>query len=69
MRIVSIAALMLAACGQPEPDAAPVADGCEVGLQPGQCPPDFTLTSAEGVDVTLSDLQGKRVVVLGTSNW
>jgi peroxiredoxin Q/BCP len=32
-------------------------------LQPGDAPPDFTLTSDTGEQVTLSDLRGKRVIV------
>ncbi len=32
-------------------------------LSPGDTAPDFTLTNDDGVDVTLSDLKGQRVIV------
>ena len=31
----------------------------ETGLRKGDIPPDFTLTSLDGEDITLSDLRGK----------
>lgn len=32
----------------------------ETGLSKGDIPPDFTLTSLDGEDITLSDLRGKK---------
>jgi len=45
--------------------------GCEgdVGIEAGNCAPDFALVSADGSLVTLSKFQGQRVVVLGTATW
>lgn len=31
-----------------------------IGLKDGDTPPDFTLTSLDGKDVTLSELRGKK---------
>lgn len=35
----------------------------KVGLKNGDTPPDFTLTSLDGEDMTLSDFRGKKVVL------
>ncbi len=46
------------------------ASTCDVyGLEPGDCPPEFTLPSTAGGQVALGDFQGQRIIVLGTSNW
>lgn len=46
-------------------------EGCEgdVGLDAGDCAPDFSLISADGGQVTLSELASQRVVVLGSATW
>jgi len=44
-------------------------DDCPVGLNKGQCAPDFTLTSSRNTDVSLSDYGGKRVIVVGSATW
>ncbi|MFJ6210813.1 redoxin domain-containing protein [Lysinibacillus sp. NPDC092081] len=38
-------------------------DDRKIGLNNGDTPPDFTLTSLDGKDVTLSELRGKKVVL------
>lgn len=67
--------MLLIGCAANEPvpddgvrdDTGPVP--CEMGLSPGDCAPDFTLVNADGESVTLSELQGRRLVVLGSSLW
>lgn len=39
------------------------------GLGNGDTPPDFTLTSLDGEDITLSDLRGKKVVLNFWATW
>ncbi|MEK4228463.1 peroxiredoxin family protein [Solibacillus sp. FSL H8-0538] len=39
------------------------------GLQKGQTAPDFTLTTLAGEEVTLSELQGKKVVLNFWATW
>ncbi|HBT72312.1 MAG TPA: thiol-disulfide oxidoreductase [Lysinibacillus sp.] len=41
----------------------------ETGLKKGDIPPDFTLTSLDGEDITLSDLRGKKVVLNFWATW
>jgi len=41
----------------------------EIGLGNGDTPPDFTLTSLDGEDITLSDLRGKKVVLNFWATW
>ncbi|KGR86885.1 peroxiredoxin family protein [Lysinibacillus boronitolerans] len=41
----------------------------ETGLGKGNIPPDFTLTSLDGEDITLSDLRGKKVVLNFWATW
>lgn len=45
--------------------------GCQgdIGLEAGMCAPDFSLVSANGGQVVLSELAGERVVVLGSASW
>jgi peroxiredoxin len=43
--------------------------GEQVGLEKGQIAPDFTLQNMQGEDVTLSELQGKRVVLNFWATW
>ena len=52
-------------------DDEPVDEGCEgpVGLNKGDCAPDFTMTSSRNTEVSLSQFQGKRVIVVGTATW
>lgn len=40
-----------------------------IGLANGDTPPDFTLTSLDGKDITLSDLRGKKVVLNFWATW
>ncbi len=42
---------------------------CSIGLDVGDCPPDFTLPSTSGGDVTLSMRGGERVILVGSSIW
>lgn len=41
----------------------------ETGLRKGDIPPNFTLTSLDGEDITLSDLRGKKVVLNFWATW
>lgn len=41
----------------------------EIGLEKGDTPPDFTLTSLEGENVTLSELRGKKVILNFWNTW
>ena len=43
--------------------------GEEVGLEKGQTAPDFTLINLQGEEVTLSELQGKKVVLNFWATW
>jgi len=40
-----------------------------IGLKKGDTPPDFTLTSLDGEEVTLSSLRGKKVVLNFWATW
>jgi len=44
-------------------------DERKIGLNNGDTPPDFTLTSLDGEDVTLSELRGKKVVLNFWATW
>ncbi|WP_375200114.1 peroxiredoxin family protein [Bacillus sp. RS11] len=44
-------------------------DEQKIGLKNGDTPPDFTLTSLDGDEVTLSDLRGKKVVLNFWATW
>lgn len=44
-------------------------DERKVGLSNGDTPPDFTLTSLDGKNVTLSELRGKKVVLNFWATW
>ena len=46
-----------------------VALGEDVGLEKGQTAPDFTLINLQGEEVTLSELQGKKVVLNFWATW
>lgn len=43
--------------------------GEEIGIEQGQLAPDFTLTNLDGEEVTLSDLQGKNVLLNFWATW
>ena len=40
-----------------------------IGLEKGDTPPDFTLKTLEGKDITLSELRGKKVVLNFWASW
>ncbi|MGA3600072.1 redoxin domain-containing protein [Lysinibacillus agricola] len=44
-------------------------DEQKISLKNGDTPPDFTLTSLDGDEVTLSDLRGKKVVLNFWATW
>lgn len=44
-------------------------DPNDIGINKGQVAPDFTLTTLTGETVTLSDLQGKKVVLNFWATW
>ncbi|MDD1503951.1 MULTISPECIES: redoxin domain-containing protein [unclassified Lysinibacillus] len=44
-------------------------DERKIGLSNGDTPPDFTLTSLDGKNVTLSELRGKKVVLNFWATW
>ena len=55
-----------------EIDAAALGQEVEeqkIGLEKGDTPPDFTLTSLDGEKVTLSELQGKKVILNFWNTW
>ncbi|MFT4978878.1 MAG: cytochrome oxidase Cu insertion factor (SCO1/SenC/PrrC family) [Myxococcota bacterium] len=71
-----MAAGVLAGCDPKGDDTAEAADpvfdterDCTVGFEVGQCPRDFTLTNQAGEAVTLSELVGQPVVVVGAAEW
>ena len=41
----------------------------KIGLKKGDTPPDFTLTSLDGKEVTLSELQGTKVILNFWNTW
>lgn len=41
----------------------------KIGLKKGDTPPDFTLTSLDGKEVTLSELRGKKVILNFWNTW
>jgi len=44
-------------------------DGCSIGVQVGQCAPDFQLVNAAGESVSLSDHVGAPALIVGTAAW
>jgi len=44
-------------------------DERKIGLNNGDTPPDFTLTSLDGKNITLSELRGKKVVLNFWATW
>ena len=46
-----------------------VEDERVIGLAKGDTPPDFTLTTLDGEEITLSDLRGKKVVLNFWATW
>lgn len=53
------------------PEVSPVeeAEPVDVGIDIGQTPPDFTLTTLSGETVTLSELKGKKVMLNFWASW
>lgn len=41
----------------------------QTGLRKGDTPPDFTLTTMDGKEVTLSDYKGKKVILNFWASW
>ncbi|WP_108306279.1 peroxiredoxin family protein [Metalysinibacillus jejuensis] len=41
----------------------------QTGLRKGDTPPDFTLTTVDGEEVTLSDYKGKKVILNFWASW
>ncbi len=50
-------------------DVEPCGDGAEVGLEVGQCAPDFTLPDQSGASFSLSSLRGKVALVDISAVW
>jgi hypothetical protein len=52
-------------------DDEPVDEGCQgpIGLNQGDCAPDFTMTSSRNTEVSLSQFSGKKVIVIGSATW
>lgn len=46
-----------------------VEDERVIGLKKGDTPPDFTLTTLDGEEITLSELRGKKVVLNFWATW
>ena len=40
-----------------------------LGLQEGECAPDFTLTSSTGEERSLAEFAGQPVLVMGSASW
>ncbi len=71
-----IVACWLSACvgASPESRELPVAGlvdtgPCAVGLEVGDCAPDFTLDGTDGSELSLSEQGNQRILVFGTANW
>jgi|GEM_PF-4352977 len=71
--------MMIWACTGPSPDsgaldsgspqAEPCGEGAEVGLEVGQCAPEFTLPDQSGESFSLSSLRGKVALVDISAVW
>jgi len=48
--------------GEPEID-------CDIGMEEGNCAPDFTVLDQTGDEVSLSDLDGAPRLIIGTAAW
>lgn len=44
-------------------------NNAQVGLKQGETPPDFTLETLDGEEITLSELKGKKVVLNFWASW
>ena len=55
--------------GLADSGAAGTMADCVVGLEVGNCPPDFGLPDRTGAEVLLSDHRATRVAVVGTAEW
>jgi cytochrome oxidase Cu insertion factor (SCO1/SenC/PrrC family) len=58
--VILLATLFLSACSQ---------EGIQEGYFPGDQAYDFTLPTLAGDDVTLSDLNGKAVLIVFWASW
>ena len=69
-RFAAISLLLLFACGSPAAAQLGPKDGADLAstdlnrVKIGEVAPDFTLETAEGKTLTLSDFRGKKSVVL-----
>lgn len=55
--------------GDDSATAEPCGAGADIGLDVGQCAPDFTLPDSTGADFTLSDQRGKVALVDIAAIW
>jgi peroxiredoxin len=61
--------MALLACGGTAETPEAAEETCGVGLNPGQCPPDEALLDPAGSQVHLSDWEGERMLLVGSSTW
>jgi len=62
--ILVLLALPLASCGNAEEASQPAASAVKAGIMSGQHAPDFSLNDLNGKTFTLSDVHGKKPVLL-----
>jgi len=71
-RTTLLLATTLSACAADKADSdAPSVEpgGHAQGFEVGDEPLDFTLPDVDGRSVSLSDFEGQRIIVVGTSDW
>lgn len=69
--IATMLILPLASCGNAGEEKQPASPGAvQTGIMPGQRAPDFTLSDLSGNSFTLSELQGKKpVLIIFWATW